>query len=324
VALSVVYLVLGLVLLIASAERFVFGASVVARNLRVSPLLIGVVIVGFGTSAPEILVSSLAAWRGNPGLSIGNAIGSNITNIALILGLAAVIRPLAVQSTVLRRELPILLAANLTGWVLLSNGRIDRLDGVLLLVAFGVMMYWMISVARRGRVEGVDLDLVLPRPPEESERVSNLRAAVWLLAGFVVLLASSQMLVAGAVDLAEHFGVSDLVIGLTIVAIGTSLPELAASVAAALKKEDDIAIGNVVGSNTFNSLAVLGLPGVIAPGAFAPEVLTRDVPFMVILTMALFAMGYGLGTSGRINRIEGSILLAAFAGYQWLVFGGLK
>jgi cation:H+ antiporter len=322
VALSLVYLVVGLVLLIASAERFVFGASVVARNLRVSPLLIGVVIVGFGTSAPEILVSSLAAWRGNPGLSIGNAIGSNITNIALILGLAAIIRPLAVQSTVLRRELPILLAANLTGWVLLSNGRIDRLDGVLLLLAFGGMMYWMISVARRGRADGVDPDLVMPRVQEPAERVSNLRATVWLLVGFVVLLGSSQLLVAGAVDLAEYFDVSDLVIGLTIVAIGTSLPELAASVAAALKKEDDIAIGNVVGSNTFNSLAVLGLPGVIAPGAFAPEVLTRDVPFMVVLTMALFAMGYGLGTSGRINRLEGTVLLGAFVGYQWLVFGG--
>lgn len=322
--LSLLYLVLGLVLLIVSAERFVFGASVVARNLRVSPLLIGVVIVGFGTSAPEMLVSGLAAWRGNPGLSIGNAIGSNITNIALILGIAALIRPLAVQSVVLRRELPILLAANLTGWVLLSNGRIDRLDGVLLLLAFAVMMYWMISVARRGRAEGIDPELVQPRPQNEGERVSNGRAAVWLLVGFVVLLGSSQLLVAGAVDLAEHFGVSDLAIGLTVVAIGTSLPELAASVAAALKKEDDIAIGNVVGSNTFNSLAVLGLPGVIAPGAFPPEVLTRDVPIMVVLTMALFAMGYGLGTSGRINRVEGAVLLAAFFGYQWLVFGGIN
>jgi cation:H+ antiporter len=319
--LLVVYLVVGLVLLIVSAERFVYGASVVARNLRVSPLLIGVVIVGFGTSAPEILVSSIAAWSGNPGLSIGNAIGSNITNIALILGIAALIQPLTVESTVLRRELPILLAANLTGWVLLSNGRIDRIDGVLLLLAFSVMMYWMISVARRGRAEGIDPELVLPKEEAPGEHVSGARAAFWLLVGFVVLLGSSQLLVVGAVGLAEHFGISDLVIGLTIVAIGTSLPELAATVAAALKKEHDIAIGNVVGSNTFNSLAVLGLPGVIAPGPFAPEVLTRDVPFMVVLTMALFAMGYGLGTSGRINRIEGGVLLASFIGYQWLVFG---
>jgi cation:H+ antiporter len=319
VLMSWVYLVLGLVLLIASAERFVFGASALARNLRVSPLLIGVVIVGFGTSAPEILVSSLAAWRGNPGLSIGNAIGSNITNIALILGLAAVIRPLTVESTVLRRELPILLAANLTGWVLLSNGRIDRIDGILLLLAFAVMMYWMISVARRGHADGIDPQLLEPRVQDDRERVTNLRAGMWLLIGFVILLGSSQLLVAGAVDLAEYWGVSDLVIGLTVVAIGTSLPELAASVAAALKKEDDIAIGNIVGSNTFNSLAVLGLPGVIAPGPFAPEVLTRDVPIMVILTMALFAMGYGLGTRGRINRLEGWILMTSFVGYQWLV-----
>ncbi|MFU8814113.1 MAG: calcium/sodium antiporter [Pseudomonadales bacterium] len=320
--LSLVYLAVGLVLLIVSAERFVFGASVLARNLRVSPLLIGIVIVGFGTSAPEMLVSSMAAWQGNPGLSIGNAIGSNITNIALILGIAAVIRPLTVQSTVLRRELPILLAANLTGWVLLSNGRIDRVDGVLLLLAFVAMMYWMISVAHRGRLEGIEPQLVGEPADDGREPVGNLRALLWLLAGFVVLLASSQLLVAAAVDLAGRFGVSDLVIGLTIVALGTSLPELAACVAAALKKEDDIAIGNVVGSNTFNSLAVLGLPGLIAPGAFEPEVLTRDVPAMVLLTMALFVMAYGLGSSGRINRVEGGILLASFLGYQWLVFGG--
>lgn len=318
--LSLLYLAFGLVLLIASAERFVFGASALARNLRLSPLLIGIVVVGFGTSAPEMLVSSMAAWQGNPGLSIGNAIGSNITNIALILGIAALIRPLTVHSTVLRRELPILLAANLTGWVLLSNGRIDRVDGVLLLLAFVAMMYWMISVARRGRLEGIEPQLVGEPADGGAAQVSNLRASLWLLLGFMVLLASSQLLVASAVDLAERFGVSDLVIGLTVVAVGTSLPELAACVAAALKREDDIAIGNVVGSNTFNSLAVLGLPGVIAPGAFAPEVLTRDVPFMVLLTMALFAMAYGLGSSGRINRLEGGILLASFVGYQWLVF----
>ena len=318
--LLLVYLGVGLVLLFAAAERFVFGASALANNLRVSPLLIGVVIVGFGTSAPELLVSAIAALDDKSGLAIGNAIGSNITNIALILGLAALIRPLTVHSQVLRRELPILLAAMLVCWVLLSNGRIDRTDGTLLLLAFGAMMYWMISVARRAHQEGDD-SLAVPLP-EGVVRVSNARAITWLVIGLLVLLASSRLLVWAAVELAEQWGISDLVIGLTVVAVGTSLPELAASTAAAFRRMDDIAIGNVVGSNTFNTLAVLGLPGVISPGPFAAEVLTRDVPIMVVLTLALFAMGYGLGSSGRINRAEGAALLAAFVGYQWLLFGG--
>lgn len=316
--LPIVYLLVGLVLLIASAERFVFGASALARNLRVSPLLVGVVIVGFGTSAPEMLVSAIAAWQGNSGLAIGNAIGSNITNIALILGAGALIRPLSVHSQVLRRELPILLAAMLVCWVLLSNGRIDRLDGIMLLGAFAAILYWMISVAGRARLDGID-PLAEPGTPSG---VTNLRAMMWLAVGLVVLLASSRLLVWAAVDLAELLGLSDLVIGLTIVAVGTSLPELAATATAAFRRMDDIAVGNVVGSNTFNTLAVLGLPGVIAPGPFAPEVLTRDVPLMVVLTLALFAMGYGLGSTGRINRLEGGVLLLAFAGYQWVLFSG--
>jgi cation:H+ antiporter len=320
VTLLLLYLLLGLILLIASAERFVFGACALAQNLRVSPLLIGVVIVGFGTSAPELLVSGIAAWQDKSGLAIGNAIGSNITNIALILGVAALIRPLAVHSLVLRRELPILLAAMLICWVLLSNGRIDRLDGILLLLAFVAMMYWMISVARGSRSDGID-PLAAPFPVDTAG-ISNVRAVAWLVVGLVVLLASSRLLVWASVELAERWGVSDLIIGLTVVAVGTSLPELATSAAAAFRRMDDIAIGNVVGSNTFNTLAVLGLPGVIAPGPFAPEVLTRDVPIMVMLTLALFAMGYGLGNSGRINRLEGATLLASFAGYQWLLFGG--
>lgn len=320
VLMSLGYLFAGLVILIFSAERFIFGASALARNLRVSPLLIGVIIVGFGTSAPELMVSAIAAWQGNPGLAIGNAIGSNITNIALILGAAALIRPIEVHSMVLKRELPILLSAVLAGWMLLSNGRIDRLDGVLLLVAFAIMLYWMVQVAVRGRGDPNDALMAeftaeLPRP------VSNGVAIMWLVIGLVVLLASSRLLVWAAVDLAQMLGVSDLVIGLTIVAVGTSLPELAASIMAALKKEDDLAVGNIVGSNTFNTLAVLGLPGIIAPGAFPPEVLTRDIPIMVLLTLLLFGMAYGFRGVGRINRPEGALLLLAFVGYQWILFG---
>jgi cation:H+ antiporter len=317
--ISALSLLLGFGLLIFAAERFVFGASALARNLQISPLVIGVIVVGFGTSAPELLISGLAAWQGQSGLAIGNAIGSNITNVALVLGAAALIRPLVVDSMVLRRELPILLAAMMIGWVLLSNGRIDRVDGVLLLVALAGVLYWMVSVAHRARAEGID---TAAEPVDLADRVSNLRAAFWLVLGLAVLLGSSRLLVWAAVDLAEWFGVSDLVIGLTVVAVGTSLPELAACISAALKREDDIAIGNIVGSNTFNTLAVLGLPGVIAPGPFAPEVLTRDVPIMVVLTVALFVMAYGFGSSGRINRLEGGVLLLAFAGYQGLIFTG--
>jgi cation:H+ antiporter len=318
-AQSLLYLIVGLVLLILSAERFVFGASVLARNLRVSPLLVGVIIVGFGTSMPEVLVSAIAAWQGNPGLAIGNAIGSNIANIALILGIAAVVRPLAVRSTVLRRELPILLAAMLTGWVLLSNGRIDRSDGVLLLVAFAGMMYWMVSVARSARLEGLEVSSCPAQLSDAPE--SSGRAVLWVVVGLAVLLASSRLLVWAAVDLAQTLGVDDLIVGLTIVAVGTSLPELASAVAAVLKREDDLVIGNIVGSNTFNTLVVLGVPGIVAPGAFAPEVLTRDVPFMVLLTVALFAMAYGPASGGRVNRLEGGVLLGSFLLYQWLLFG---
>jgi cation:H+ antiporter len=321
VLLTVLYLLVGLVVLILAAERFIHGAAALARNLRVAPLLIGVIVIGFGTSAPEMLVSGIAAWQGNAGLAIGNAIGSNITNIALILGVAALIRPVEVHSSVLKRELPILLSAVLAGWVLLSNGRIDRLDGIFLLVAFAVMLYWMVMVALRDRSDGLD-PMAEAFVDEPQRRISNAAALAWLGIGLIALLGSSRLLVWAAVDLAEALGVSDLVIGLTVVAVGTSLPELAASVLAAIKKEDDLAVGNIVGSNTFNTLAVLGLPGIIAPGPFAPEVLTRDVPSMVMLTLVLFAMAYGFKGPGRINRLEGGMLLTAFLGYQWLVFGG--
>lgn len=317
---TIAFLIGGLLALILSAERFIFGAAAVARNFRVSPLLIGVIVVGFGTSAPELMVSSISAFQGNPGLAIGNAIGSNITNIALILGVAALIRPVEVHSTVLKRELPILLAAVLAAWALLSNGQLDRLEGSLLLLAFAVMIYWMVMIAVKQRGDTPDI-LETEFAIEMPHNVSNLVAIFWLLVGLVVLLISSRVLVWAAVELATTLGVSDLVIGLTIVAIGTSLPELAASMMAAIKKEDDIAVGNIVGSNTFNTLAVLGLPGLIAPGPFPPEVLTRDMPIMVVLTLVLFGMAYGFrGGPGRIRRGKGALLVTVFIGYQWLLF----
>lgn len=307
----------GFVFLVWGSDRFVVGAAATARNLGVSPLIIGLTIVGFGTSAPEMLVSGVAAWEGNPGLAVGNAIGSNITNIALILGLTALITPLAVNSRMLKRELPILTATMLAGLVLLLDGTLSRLDGTLLLLGLLAMVIWMVRTSLKDR--GSD-----PLGAEFSEEIPTGmpmgRALFWVGVGLLVLLLSSRLLVWGAVGIAQALGVSDLIIGLTIVALGTSLPELAASVMSALKGEPDIAVGNVIGSNLFNLLAVLGIPGLISPLVIGSEVLTRDYPIMIGLTVMFFLMAYGFRGPGRINRLEGGLLLACYAGYQTLLY----
>jgi len=310
-------IIAGFALLVWGADRFVTGASAMARNLGISPLIIGLTIVGFGTSAPEMLVSAVASYLGNPGLAIGNAIGSNITNIALILGVTAIITPLNVHSDTLRREFPVLMAIMLFALLLASDGVLSRLDGVLLLGGLMVMLYWIVSLGLRSRRSDPMGDEYAGEIPAT---MSMGRATFWLLLGLGVLLGSSRLLVWGAVNVAHALGVSDLVIGLTVVAIGTSLPELAASVISSLRKEHDIAIGNVIGSNMFNLLAVLGLPAVIRPGPFDPAVLSRDFPVMIGLTVALFAMAYGFRGPGRINRIEGTILVLAFFAYQVLLY----
>lgn len=280
-------------------------------------MIIGLTVVGFGTSAPEILVSGMAAWQGNPGLSIGNALGSNIANIGLIIGVTALIAPLDVHSATLRREFPILLAVVLFAGVLMADGSLQVIDGILLLGGLCLMLYWLVSLGlrmRRGDPMSKEIAAEIPKPQPIGH------ALLWLVLGLAVLLLSSRMLVWGAVGIATELGVSDLVIGLTIVAIGTSLPELAASAMSAIKKEHDIAIGNIIGSNMFNLLAVLPLPGLISPGEFPQVVLVRDLPVMVILTLALFATAYGFGGHGRINRFEGGTLLAAFLGYQIMLY----
>lgn len=311
----------GFVFLVWGADRFVVGAAATARNLGVSPLIIGLTIVGFGTSAPEMLVSGVAAWQGNPGLAVGNAIGSNITNIALILGLTALITPLAVNSRMLKRELPILSVAMLAGLVLLVDGDLSRLDGALLLLGLLAMVIWMVRAGLKDR----DSD---PLGAEFSDEIPTDmpmgRALFWVGVGLLVLLLSSRLLVWGAVEIAQALGVSDLVIGLTIVALGTSLPELAASVVSALKGEPDIAIGNVIGSNLFNLLAVLGIPGLLSPLLIDNAVLTRDYPIMIGLTLAFFLMAYGFRGPGRINRLEGVLLLVCYAGYQTLLYFSIR
>lgn len=313
--LPVAAVVGGFALLVWGADRFVLGAAATARNFGVSPLIIGLTIVGIGTSAPEILVSAMAAWQGNPALGVGNALGSNITNIGLVLGATAVITPLVVRSETLRREYPLMFAIMLFSLMLLLDGELSRLDGLLLLTGLVAMVYWMVRLGLRR-----DHDPLEDEYAQEIPRLSTARSLFWLGLGLVLLLGSSRLLVWGAVDIARAFGISDLIIGLTIVAVGTSLPELAASVMSALRGEPDIAIGNVIGSNMFNLLAVLGLPGLIHPTALAPAVLNRDYVFMLGLSIALFAMAYGFRGDGRVNRLEGALLLGGYGAYLYVLY----
>ncbi len=329
--LAALAILVGFILLVWGADRFVLGASATARNLGVSPLIIGLTIVGFGTSAPEMLVSAMAAANGNPAMGVGNALGSNITNVGLVLGITALIVPLAVHSSLLKREFPLLLGVMALTLVLLWDREMGFNDGLLLLIGMGLMVAWMVHLGlRQRRSETVGAPGLEQDPMEEEfaeeipEHMPMGRALFWLLLGMAILVGSSRLLVWGAVEVATWAGISDLVIGLTIVAIGTSLPELAASVMSALKDEADIAIGNVLGSNMFNLLAVLGLPGVIAPAVMPDELIGRDMLVMFALTIALFIFAYGFRGPGRLNRIEGSALLAGYCGYMyWLYLSSL-
>lgn len=316
--LSLAAIVVGLAILAWSANKFVDGAAATAKHLGMPSLLIGMVIIGFGTSAPEMTVSAFAALEGNPALALGNAYGSNIVNIALILGITAMIAVIAVHSDIIRKEMPILLAVTLLSGLLLWDKEISRWDAVILLVVFFGIMGWSIYSAMRGRRDTLSADV----EEEMASHPMTLKTAlVWLAIGLVLLIISSRILVWGAVDIAHALGVSDLIIGLTIVALGTSLPELASSIAAARKGESDLAIGNIIGSNLFNTLAVVGITGAIAPIAVADEVLTRDFPVMLAVTVGLFIMAYGFRKPGHLTRWEGILLLSVYFGYTgWLIY----
>jgi cation:H+ antiporter len=307
----------GLVLLVWSADRFVDGAAATAHHFAMPPLLVGMLIVGFGTSAPEMVVSVLAASQGSPGLALGNAWGSNILNMGLILGITAMITPIAVQSTVLRKELPLLMAVTALSTLLVWDGLLTRWDGFALLAVFGGLIAWSI-VAARGQHR--DTLAVETATELQAGAMPLSRALLWLGLGLLVLVGSSRLLVWGAVSIAQTLGVSDVVIGLTVVAIGTSLPELASCVVAARKGEDDIALGNVLGSSLFNTLAVVGLAAAISPMDIESSLLTRDLPVMAGLTVLLFVLGWGFRGPGRINRAEGALLVAVYLGYTvWLL-----
>lgn len=315
---AIAAVIAGLVALVWGADRFVLGAAATAESLGVSPLIIGLVIIGFGTSAPEMLVASIAALQGNPGLGIGNAMGSNVANIGLVIGASALFWPLVSDSGLLRRELPMLLGFTALAALLLSDGRLDRFDGVVLIFGLAGAAALLVRQARTGATSQDPLGSELAA--QATTGLSLRQAIAWLALGLAVLLAGSHSLVWGAVEIAGSLGVSDHVIGLSVVAIGTSLPELATAIASARRREHDLVLGNIVGSNLFNTLAVLGLPALIDPTALDAGVLTRDLPVMVLLTLAFVAMLMPrAGAAGRINRIEGAILLLSFGGYLlWL------
>lgn len=302
----------GAALLVWSAERFVDGAAVTARRLGVPVLLVGMVIVGFGTSSPEMVISALASWQGNPGLALGNAYGSNIANIGLILGLTAVVRPVTLRSGTVRKELPLLAAVTALSVLLLWDGTLSRSDTAVMLLVFSGLLGASVLTGLQTRGDALGAETIAEYPPGD---MSLGWAVFWLFAGLALLVTSSRILVWGAVAVAQALGVSDLVIGLTVVALGTSLPELASSIAAVRKGEDDLAIGNVVGSNLFNTLVVVGIAGMIRPGPIPPELLWRDLPVVALLTIALIPLAVATNRPAMIGRLGGGLLMACFLGY---------
>jgi cation:H+ antiporter len=302
----------GLLLLIWGADRFVYGDATTARNLGVAPLLIGLTVVAFATSAPEILVSVVAALRGEPALAIGNAIGSNSANIGLVLGAIALIRPIELTSATLRREMPALLAVSLLTVSLFLDSFLSRVDGLVLLAGLFIVMIWLTRLGIRSSDSDPmrsDYEAEIP------ENVTMRAALLWLAVGLGTLLFGADLLVDGAIEIARTYGVSEVVIGITLVAVATSLPELAVSLVSAIKGEYGLAIGNIVGSNIFNLLAVIGVAATIQPLALPPSVLSLHIFVMVAFTLVLFAMTYEDDGTGRVNRFEGLCLISAYIAY---------
>ena len=309
---NVIEVIVGLLLLIWGADRFVHGAAATARNLGVPPLLIGLTIVALATSAPEILVSLVAALRGEPDLAIGNAIGSNIANIGLVLGVVAILRPIELKSATLRREMPALLAVTLLTVALFLDSYLGRVDGLALLTGLIIVMIWLTRLGfRSSSTDPLQAEFDAEIPKHMSMRV----AVIWLLVGIGTLLLGANFLVDGAVAIAKSLGVSEVVIGITMVALFTSLPELAVSLVAAFRGEYGLAIGNIVGSNIFNLLAVLGVAATIQPAVLPPSVLSLHIFVMVAFTLVLFAMTYDYEGKGQVSRFEGLALLTAYIAY---------
>ena len=308
---ALMVLVLGLTLLVFSADWFIEGSAATAAHLGIPPLLIGLVIIGFGSSAPEMLISAQAALQNNPNLALGNAVGSNITNIALILGLTALIKPITISDQILRRELPIFVLISSTSFLLIAiDQRLQFTDGIILMIGFAVAMAWMIFAGIREKHSLTT--------PSEAQKYPLLASITLMLLGFLLLLGSSRAIVWSASEIAQAFGISDLIIGLTIVAVGTSLPELAATITAVRKSLYDLALGNIIGSNIFNGSIVIAITGLISPTPVEPELIYRDLPVMLFLTISLFVMGTRIISisPGIISRKEGFIFVLIYVCYN--------
>lgn len=319
--LSIAAILVGLILLIWSADRFVDGAADLARFFGVPPLLVGMLVIGFGTSAPEMLVSAVAAVNGNVDLGIGNAVGSNITNIALVLGFTALFFSLPVDSRIIRRELPILLAAQVLALGLIYWGDFSVIDGIILFVGLILVLLWMMRTSLSS--SGTEDKLIDSVEHEVPDTPHKRTAFMWTVIGLLLLLSSSQMLVWGATNIARMLQVSDLMIGLTIIAIGTSLPELAATLMSAKKGETELAIGNIVGSNIFNTLGVLAIPPLLSstmPIHADTHAIYRDMPIMIFLTLLLWLFARGCWQKNLISKMKGGIFLALFIAYEIMLF----
>ncbi|MCJ8313425.1 MAG: calcium/sodium antiporter [Pseudomonadales bacterium] len=310
-------IIASLAVLVWSADRFVFGASGFARNLGISPLIIGLTIVAMGSSAPEMMAAAQASLQnGTPDIGVGNAIGSNITNILFVIGLTALIKPIVVGSSTVKQEIPMVLIASVIGAYFLLNGELTKKEGVILLIAFFATITFLTLNALRHSRLGDDKETLKDIESEVPDKMPLYKSVLWLIVGLVFLVLSAKYLVISAKVIALHFGLSELVIGLTVIAIGTSLPELAASITAVLKGEDDLAIGNIIGSNIFNIFAVMSIPAILTPGLIQAN---RDTLVMIAATLLLLAVAV-IGKKRSINRIEGGILFAGFISYQVFVF----
>ncbi len=318
--LAVIAILIGLAILVWSADVFIDGATALAKKFSVPSFLIGVLILGIGTSAPEMVVSVLAALEGSPELALGNAYGSNIINIALVLGATVLISPIIIRKGIVKRDLPLLLLITAIAAWQLRDGMLSQADGLVLLVLlFAVLGLQIVLSIREGYHEHED-DIADGADPDETE-LSIARGLGSLLLGMLMLVISSRAIVWGAVELATLWGLSELIIGLTIVAVGTSLPELVSSLSAARKGEHDMALGNIIGSNVFNTLAVVGLATVIAPISADPVILSRDVMAMGLLTILLVALCvFAFTTKRQFGRTSGASLVLFFVGYTaWLI-----
>ncbi|AOM42154.1 calcium/sodium antiporter [Xenorhabdus hominickii] len=315
--LTIVLLITGFILLVYGSDRLVYGAAVFARSLKIPPFVIGLIIMGIGTSLPELMVSVTATLDGLPDMAVGNAIGSNITNLLLITGAAAFIRPITVKSDILRREVPLMLLITAFAGYLLSSNYLSRLDGIMLLLSALFFISLMLKMTASSQHNGVD-SYTQEQNSELPVEGNKGIALLWVVLGLIILPISTRMVIDNATVIARIYGVSELIIGLTILAVGTSLPELATVIAAAIKGENDMAMGNIVGSNVFNTTLVLGVPAILSPSVISPDAFSRD--FWVMMAASVLFTVFCLGRKHRLNRLNGILLLGCFIAYFVVLF----